>query len=1094
MPAVLNLLTTFTLTEPLGVEWRAQLLCQRVTLDGPLHLKTAHLLADGVEVPFQATEVEANAATLWFWCDLPAHAARRYELVQGAAAPPAPYRPGKVREETLTLANPLLRLNLTGSHRYRAPREAAEVPGPIQGYARPGQAWLGGSRWETRLRCTGIVTEITESGLLWTEARITYTFEHGASYAMTVRLYTDRDYAVIDERMALRFAGRLLLDLSTGWKPDHFYVRSNGSTLSADGHSHSEPIPTAPNERLREIQMPAIGTYYVSNITGYLGLFMKKRPECCVLAVVGLDGDQWESAIHNRMRIATRAKGEVVMEMPVKAGRRRWALALTESEAALVTAANAQSSLLALRIRQSDIPLREVLAMQLSAPNGARTLLFTDAIVQRARTRLLQLPAFRASLDAVLGDASSDPAYAYLMTGERHYAEQTRGQIRAGLRDMLGRLLLGGVTDGSATTIALSRSLRAWIGMLDLIRHEPDILDNDEGREIERLFLFFAHLLMSERIWPHRRTALHHDHPESQKPLYSYPGDVLPDKPYWINCLPNFQSDWLIALASIGLAYPAHPQSGAWVEECLRDQDAQLDAFVFPTGGWVESMNYALYTLNYYAQFFLMLKEAGLRDYFADARMLRWLDWHTRMLTPPDPRIGGLQTQAYVGNAILPDGQSATFNWYAQHIPDRELAGRLVEIWRRAGSPPFAHPGPRFFEALLDPDQPTSPLPQTGSTLEPGFGAILRAEEGTPEETFLTFKVGAIFSHYEGDELSFHWHARGVPLCSEYGVYQPASAGWDAHNLVEVPALDYIRRGYLADAQLDESADYLVGDLPGLVRYYEDFPEDFADRASLQLGKKYNYLDHEAPLGPKIWLRRAMLFIKPHYLVLLDDVDGVTPARFNLHCVADRVAEIPGGLNFTGRFGMDLTAFVLQPASYTITTGQHAPVKGEVDHSQLFARIIPKGANHFRTVLYPHRAEETVRCRALEDGVGTLVTGPCGLDRVWLTRETVQLAGEGYAFTGSVGWVRAGAGLHLLHGRLLAAEGLTIAGDGPAHLEYHADGSLHLRTDGPARRLTITDAATPRRVSEHTPGITVHRDGAQVVLDVAPGVQTARLV
>ncbi len=444
-----------------------------------------------------------------------------------------------------------------------------------------------------------------------------------------------------------------------------------------------------------------------------------------------------------------------------------------------------------------------------------------------------------------------------------------------------------------------------------------------------------------------------------------------------------------------------------------------------------------------------------------------------------------------MGNALLPDTQAGVFNWFAQHIPDKELAGRLIEVWRREGASP-SRTQPHIADALFDPDAPALPLPHTGSTLEPGFGALLRAEEGTPEETFLTFKAGHIFSHYEGDELSFHWHARGVPLCSDYGVYLPSSAGADAHNVVEVPALDYIRRGFLTDAVLDESADYLVGELPGLVRYFDDLPEGFRDPAEFQVGKKYNYLDHAAPLGPKIWLRRALLFLKPHYLLLLDDVDGVTPARFNLHCVAEQVEETAGGLVFRGRFGMNLTAFIAQPETFAVETGRHAPERGTVDHSQLFARITPRGASHFRTVLYPHTPQETVQCRTLSDGVGVEVDGPLGVDRVWLARETVTVSGEDYAVTGSVAWVRAGAGMHLLRGRLLTAGGLTLQGEGPIHVERTTDGFL-MRTDGPGRRVTLADAAGPRTVAAAGDGVTVIAEGAQVVLELAPGPRSVRL-
>ncbi len=477
-----NELIAFTMTEPLGVDWREQLLCYRAEFDAPVKLALVRLRDDsGAEVPFQATDIApaeggaVQSATLWFWADLPAGSERRYTLVQvdKASREKAPHRVGKVREKVWLLASPLLRLQLVGSHRFRTPRAAEKTPGPLLGFSRPGHAWIGGSHWETPLRCTGITTAISESGPLWTEAHIRYDFEQGAGYAMSVRLYADRDYAVIDERMALRIDGQLVIHLSHGLQPDRFYVRDNGSSLSQDAHSLILPVPTTPGERLREIQLPSVGTYYVSHLTGYLGLFNRKHKQRGVLGLVGLDGAQWESAMHNRMRVAIDDDGEVVMAMPARAGRRRWALTITDPAPALVTGTGEQSSLLALRIRQSDVPLREVLAMPLTAPEGTGKLFFTDALLERARTRLLQLPEFSSDLTAVLAGEADDPAYAYLMTGERRYAEQARDKIIDGLRQKLAQLLLGGVTDGSFTTISLGRSIRAWLVTLDLLRREP---------------------------------------------------------------------------------------------------------------------------------------------------------------------------------------------------------------------------------------------------------------------------------------------------------------------------------------------------------------------------------------------------------------------------------------------------------------------------------------------------------------------------------------------------------------------------------------------------------------------------------------------
>ncbi len=1108
-------LATCTLSEPLRAVWPDQLLRWRVEFAAPVDLDRAALVdADGKRLAFQTADVvparggRVRAATLWFWRDVSAGETLELRLVlaKRRRKPKPTLRCTRTRK-AVTLANEQIRIKLPASQRFGKPRPAMEVPGPILGFGRPGQPWIGGSRWEAALACRRIETQIRAHGPLWSEAEVRFCFEHGAAYAVRLCLYAGHDFVVLDERPGLRVDARLLLSLYKGLAPDRFYTHGPGPNLDKEGHSKVAPIDYGCAERVREVQMPAIGAYYVPHLVGHIGVFNARARRKGLVGIVGLDGEVWESAIHNRMRLATRTDPDLVLELPAKAGRRRWMLTVTDVAPAVTTGAGEQSALLARKIHHGETRLRDVLAMDLDPAGraGAEPIFFTDKRVAHARKRLTRVPAFRERLRANDKGELTDPAFAYLLTGKRAFAEQTRDRMRQGMRMVLDWILHGG---GVAETgcLRLARPTRGWTAMLDLIRREPGILDNDTGVEIGRLLLFFAQKMAAGGMWPQDRVALHYDHPESQKPLYSYPGDRLPDRLYWSNCLPNFQSDWLIALASIGLCFPGHPDARAWVDRCVEDLDAQLDNFVFETGAWIESQVYALATLSYFLPFFIMLKRQGIRDYWADERVLRWLAWHTRMLTPPDPRIGGRRTQAPIGNAILPDGQSAVFNWAAQFVPDRTLANDLATIWHLAGEPVSAgnmgwgggHT--RVHDALFDPDLKSKRLPARHSRIEPGFGAVLRHDEGRDEETFLTFKNGLVFSHYEGDELSFHWHARGVPLCSDYGVYQAPSAQWNAHNVVEVPRSDHITRGFLSDHELDGSADYLVGDHPKLIRFMEDHPEGLqpipSDPKAPRFRNKYNYLDHEAPLGPKIWSRRTLLFVKPHYLVLLDDVDGETPTRFNLHCVADRVRVAGRRIDFSGRFGVNLSAFVIAPDAFSTETGRHAPERGDVDHSQRFVRILSQSANHYHTVLYPWREGETVSCEPLADRIGVAVTSPSGRDRVWLARTPETCEGPDYAFVGRAGFVRETGtriALHLLRGRHLAAAGLTIEGSGPVHVEPKSRNRLLVRTNGPARRVRIADDTTDRKVADRSDGVRIRQQGAAVVLDVAPGAQSAML-
>jgi hypothetical protein len=83
--------------------------------------------------------------------------------------------------------------------------------------------------------------------------------------------------------------------------------------------------------------------------------------------------------------------------------------------------------------------------------------------------------------------------------------------------------------------------------------------------------------------------------------------------------------------------------------------------------------------------------------------------------------------------------------------------------------------------------------------------------------------------------------------------------------------------------------------------------------------------------------------------------------------------------------------------------------------------------------------------------------------------------------------------LHLIRGERIGAAGLTIAGYGPVHVERRAEGELLVRTDGPARRVVIADAAGKIGFERGSEGVNVAGEGRQLVLDLRSGRQSALL-
>jgi hypothetical protein len=223
----------FTIADLLEVDWTGQLLNHRAIFDSPVNLAEVQLVdGHGEGVVFQATDVDADkeglarSATLWFWTDLAAGDAKTFRIVPGERAGEK-VTATRTDDSDLVLENGILRIRLPGNRDFSAPVPAAEVPGPIAGAGRSNQPWIGGSRWETDLCCRRVETRILEAGPVWTEAEVAYTWQNDASYRMRVKLMADRDFALIDERIGMRYPATVILSFYDGLEPDRFYTHGS---------------------------------------------------------------------------------------------------------------------------------------------------------------------------------------------------------------------------------------------------------------------------------------------------------------------------------------------------------------------------------------------------------------------------------------------------------------------------------------------------------------------------------------------------------------------------------------------------------------------------------------------------------------------------------------------------------------------------------------------------------------------------------------------------------------------------------------------------------------------------------------------------
>jgi hypothetical protein len=333
-------------------------------------------------------------------------------------------------------------------------------------------------------------------------------------------------------------------------------------------------------------------------------------------------------------------------------------------------------------------------------------------------------------------------------------------------------------------------------------------------------------------------------------------------------------------------------------------------------------------------------------------------------------------------------------------------------------------------------------------------GVSMRHAHTQPGESYLFQKIGFAKDHYETDETAFNWYAKGTPLCMDYGTYTPDVAVPAAHNLIDIPDMDGLRRGYLARHMFTDTVDYTHCEVPvtlkllwGRVRSFDEV--DGKDGVIDRTRTPYFYIGDRNPVGPKVWVVRLLLFVKPDYIALFDRVYGDVPHRYCLHTVADEVRRDGAFLHARGRFDLDLLGYVQHPADFEAETGEWIPNLPPDDgrdaarpHRQSWFRVLNRRDGIYRTLLFARERDRDVTITAAGDA-GIRVTTSAYTDYVFLHNDpvTVELP-DGVGFDGRVAWIRRTAKGEIQacvpDGSGIAAFGARIEGRGP--WTYRLDG------------------------------------------------------
>lgn len=656
----------------------------------------------------------------------------------------------------------------------------------------------------------------TNDGPLFTDYELQYRFADDRRYAIAFRCYKLDPYIEVRETFSLRMNAELVWSLNPEKRFTHIISRDS---FEGESQPTVEPLGVEhPGDVLCRLQMPVLTEYFIPNNRGWFAFFDARDEAAGMVGILGLYGAKWEEPVANMPELLDR-DGTVEWRASLASGKRHWLLYAGPVEKGF----RVQSGV-------HELNKVNVLSRPPTAEPGfplnpdPRTLIpSTDPrfIFHRLHAEFngLRLDEHLDLAGENVFDASCAAAPGVFAAGDYHAAARRRLeeypclghvltppdlrlQTNGGMPVASCRYLLEptpenaqalhshliarfekwvrqfqgyrtGENDYMKNVIGFSRYLRGMLMGYEMLRRDG-VLSDGQIRALNAYFSFAARRILDEGRWPHSKTWKHPDHPESTRDFYAYGGEHKPDRLVWTNCLPNFQSDPICALAHLSAIFKDHPDAMQWRRFALDDIDRQLDAYCGKSGAWEESINYALYTLSYFVITFKAVKERWGIDYFNDARVRRFVGWLCRFFGPYDNRFDAYTWPA-IGNAVLPQNQAEYLLCYAGELAeDDPLRADCLAIWNLCAEK--CRPGEHYPVVLaamapLTPSTKTYPLSPLSSECMDEVGVSMRDRHLQEKESYLFQKIGFAKDHYEADETAFNWYAKGTPLCMDYGTY-----------------------------------------------------------------------------------------------------------------------------------------------------------------------------------------------------------------------------------------------------------------------------------------------------------------------------------
>lgn len=1129
-------LTTLQQREYLGVDWAPTLLHFQVEFKPaqarPEQVRVVN--ADGRELFSQMATVKTHpdgsvaAGRLSFVAGLDAYQTYRFHVLKGRPAPQPALRAAR-EGEFLQLDNGLtaLRLPAPGTKSFNPPLrfdgettalnpDARRTVGPLRGVRLNNGVWTGGSYFfgdETTPKITGYTSEVLAQGAAFVMARVRYQFDNGGFYQFTARLVQGEAAAYLDEQMDTRKLGsgytwRVVFSLAgNGWKPDTaFYLgdRLPGQnpdfaarlleagvdskalerkTLNSDNRwnsrriDYSKPFDTLFNVSVWYPWAPVAHAVAFADTSALSPQAVQSR-SAPFLGLVPLHPGNWRND-QNGFQTSTLYSyqtGDVQMHWalmasphpadPLQTGeydpqveptfiRRQWALVAGPFQYL--------DSLTRLRDYEGNVSLDDYKDWILDWPSDPKVTYPRLAFAPQEARRLSATASDGLFKDYFITDAATrDEVFKQLVLSDDRY-----GSLRGQFLDNMG----GG-------DYRQTQNVGNVIWMAERLLASPILLP--EQRQRLRATLAAICYQLTEPDFHPRGSMVHLG-------------------------TPNMPTNRTLGLAFAASLIPDHPRAGEWLDFAAQYTRYKLAANVAPGGAWSELISYFQASAPHLMQAAFVLDRQGRLD----EKTLRLAALPARftlqLLTPRDPRFDArfLPNWGHEGNEVFTHWLVAVALLQER---DPKMGRSLSWAWHELGRPSFDNHDAGFSRALAPvygaskaPEKWTPP--QLGSAWLPGFGAVLRAHAGSPDETYLSYRQGYHVSHSDANQGDFALYSKGAPLTTlslfQYAVHDnrpfdklKTEFGW--HNRV--------RFG-------EQTND---GGWPGGGTISQVQAHEF--------GASADYLRGVGEYGPQRWTRQFM-FLKgraadgPNYFVLRDSFKPSSqdaapqPKWWFLRTPGAQalVQSSATGFEYSSPYETKLNVRFLQPATVDIQSRdatQSGPIYGgaaqnwlragspvvskqhenniTIEETTTVTAVGPVAAGQdIVAVLYPRDPNEAVPQQELLAEGAVRITTAESTDYVFISDRKMEYSKGDVGFEGKAGAVRVYRdAVHL------------VLSEGPGRVRF---GNATLISDGPAQKIvTLAETVKPTVWNEKaapSPLQFALNAGDGAIQNVAPGVQ-----